>query len=254
MWRGNPYPAIFLIAGMVLYGLFISVSMTTVADYRALLSDTVFLESIVLSLYVALSSTLLSLGVGFGLAQFFSRRGGMAEQILALPLFIPHLGAAYLAILYFSNVPMIGPHETNHFSIILTYVYKETPFIFFYLIPVFRRLDHRYEELGQLLGLSKIRRFWHGKGVFILFPALEASFIVFAFVLFAYEVPALLGVTYPKMIGVYVFDLYTQGDLSQQPTAFAISVVLTTLLFMMLAVFTWWIRPITERISKGRIE
>ncbi|WP_214847870.1 ABC transporter permease [Exiguobacterium sp. s193] len=254
MWRGNAFPAVFLIAGMVLYGLFVSVSMTTIADYQSLLTDSVLIESLTLSLYVASSSTLLSLGIAFGLAQFFTQRTGLAEQVLALPLFIPHLGAAYLAILYLSNIPVIGPHETSHLSLILTYIYKETPFIFFYLLPVFRRLDHRYEELGQLLGLSKIRRFWHGKGIFLLFPALEASFIVFAFVLFAYEVPALLGVTYPKMIGVYVFDLYTQGDLSQQPTAFAISVVLTVCLLLILAGFTWWIRPITERLSKGRIE
>ncbi|OIN68191.1 ABC transporter permease [Exiguobacterium sp. KRL4] len=254
MWRGNAWPATLLIAGMVGYGLFVSLSMTTWTDYRQLLSDSVFLESIGLSLYVAVSSTSLSVMIGALLAAFFAKQTGWAAQLLAIPLFIPHLGAAYLSLLYLSDLPVIGPHEGNHFSIILTYLYKEIPFVFFYLLPVYRRLDHRYEELGLMLGLSRLRRFWHGKGVFLLFPVLEAAFIVFAFTLFAYEVPALLGVTYPKMIGVYAFDLYTQGDLSSQPTAFAISVVLTGMLFVLLLLFTRLIRPLTDRISKGRSE
>lgn len=254
MWRGNAWPATLLIAGMVVYGLFVSLSMTTWNDYSRLASDAVFFESIGISLYVALSSTVLSVLVGAILADYFARRTGFTEQLLALPLFIPHLGAAYLSILYLSDLPVIGPHEANHLSIILTYLYKEVPFVFFYLLPVYRRLDHRYEELGLMLGLSRMRRLWHGKGVFLLFPVLEAAFIVFAFTLFAYEVPALLGVTYPKMIGVYAFDLYTQGDLSSQPAAFAISVVLTVSLLVVLLTFTRFVRPLTERISKGRAE
>ena len=254
MWRGNAWPATLLIAGMVGYGLFISLSMTAWGDYKQLSTDPVFWESVGISLYVAVSSTVLSILIGAGLAGFFARQTGWAAQILAVPLFLPHLGAAYLAILYLSDFPVIGPHEVNQFSIILTYLYKEIPFVFFYLLPVYRHLDHRYEELGLMLGLSRMKRFWHGKGVFLLFPVLEAAFIVFAFTLFAYEVPALLGVTYPKLIGVYTFDLYMQGDLSRQPEAFAISVLLTGILFLLLLLFTRMIRPLTERISKGRIE
>ncbi|MGE6554639.1 ABC transporter permease [Exiguobacterium artemiae] len=254
MWRGNAWPATLLITGMVGYGLFVSLSMTTWGDYSRLFVDPVFLESIGISLYVAVSSTVLSVLVGTWLAGFFAKQTGWTTQFLAVPLFLPHLGAAYLAILYLSDFPVVGPHEGNQFSIILTYLYKEIPFVFFYLLPIYRRLDHRYEELGLMLGLSRMKRFWHGKGVFLLFPVLEAAFIVFAFTLFAYEVPALLGVTYPKLIGVYTFDLYTQGDLSRQPEAFAISVLLTGILFLLLLIFTRMIRPLTERISKGRVE
>jgi len=252
VWRGNAYPAAILMAGMVLYGLWVSVSMTSPADYRELLTDDVFLESLAVSSYVAIVSTVLALIIGVVLARLLSRT--RLAALLAIPLFIPHLGAAYLAILYLSDMPVIGPHEGNYFSVILTYLYKEIPFVFFYLLPVVRRLDPRYQELGTMLGLSPVRRFWHARGVFLLVPMLEAAFILLAFILFAYEIPALLGVTYPKLLGVYAFDLYTQGDLSEQPLAFAMSVVLTGGLFFLLLLMTGLTRPLATKISRGRSE
>lgn len=102
-----------------------------------------------------------------------------------------------------------------------------------------------------MLGLSPVRRFWHARGVFLLVPMLEAAFILLAFILFAYEIPALLGVTYPKLLGVYAFDLYTQGDLSEQPLAFAMSVVLTGGLFLLLLLMTGLTRPLATKISRG---
>ncbi len=129
MWRGNAYPAAILMAGMVLYGLWVSVSMTSPADYRELLTDDVFLESLAVSSYVAIVSTVLALIIGVVLARLLSRT--RLAALLAIPLFIPHLGAAYLAILYLSDVPVIGPHEGNYFSVILTYLYKKFRSSFF---------------------------------------------------------------------------------------------------------------------------
>ncbi|MEW8976486.1 MAG: ABC transporter permease, partial [Exiguobacterium sp.] len=98
MWRGNVFPAAILMAGMVLYGLWVSVSMTSPSDYHELLTDDVFLESLTVSSYVAIVSTGIALIIGVMLARILSRT--RLAALLAIPLFIPHLGAAYLAILY----------------------------------------------------------------------------------------------------------------------------------------------------------
>ena len=61
----------------------------------------------------------------------------------------------------------------------------------------------------------------------LLIPTLVSSMlIVFAFVFSDFEVPYLLGVTYPKFVSVFAYDIYLNGELSARPIALAANFVL----------------------------
>lgn len=250
MWRGDARPAALLISCMLISGFYFSLEETTLADYQQLFNDPNFSDSLFISLYVAGTSTILSLLIGLMIARAAARHM-FRGHALAVPLFVPHIGAAYLALLYLSDVPIIAPHEASHVSLILTYVYKEVPFIFFYLAPVYARIDRHYLELAGMLGLPRHKRLWLGEGIFLFVPMLEVLLIVFAFILFSYEVPALLGVTQPKMLGVYAYELYTAGDLSSQPVALASTVVVTFSFLCIVAGIAWMVRPFRMRLARG---
>jgi len=44
-----------------------------------------------------------------------------------------------------------------------------------------------------------------------------------------FEVPYLLGVTYPKFISVFAYDIYFNGELSTRPLALAANFILVTI-------------------------
>ncbi|HSP22797.1 MAG TPA: ABC transporter permease, partial [Planococcus sp. (in: firmicutes)] len=73
----------------------------------------------------------------------------------------------------------------------------------------------------------------------IILPAWTiAAFIVFVFTFSAFEVPYLLGVTYPSMLPVYSYQLYTSGTLTDRPEALAVNIILAALTILLgLAVY-----------------
>jgi putative spermidine/putrescine transport system permease protein len=72
----------------------------------------------------------------------------------------------------------------------------------------------------------------------VIFPILiptwvSSMLIVFAFTFSDFEVPYLLGVTYPKFVSVWAYDIYFNGEFAARPVALAanfILVVITALL------------------------
>jgi putative spermidine/putrescine transport system permease protein len=50
--------------------------------------------------------------------------------------------------------------------------------------------------------------------------------LVFAFVFGSYEVPALLGVRYPRSLAVLAFDYFTNPDLNRRAEGMAISLII----------------------------
>ncbi|MGM0502858.1 MAG: ABC transporter permease, partial [Bacillota bacterium] len=61
-------------------------------------------------------------------------------------------------------------------------------------------------------------------------PSIGSAFIiVFAFSFGAFEIPFLLGPTYPKTLPVMAYQKYISSDLMQRPYAMVIAVVLTVI-------------------------
>jgi putative spermidine/putrescine transport system permease protein len=54
---------------------------------------------------------------------------------------------------------------------------------------------------------------------------LSGTIIVFAFSFGSYEVPYLLGEPYPSTVSVVAYQLYTDRDLANRPTAMALATI-----------------------------
>ncbi|RRR69775.1 MAG: ABC transporter permease subunit [Candidatus Viridilinea halotolerans] len=112
-------------------------------------------------------------------------------------------------------------------GIILHYVSKEIPFLLLIVLAVLRTQGAQYDLVAENLGATAWQRLRYVTLPLVL-PALAAgSALVFAFVFGAYEVPALLGVRYPRMLTVLALEFFTNPDLNRRAEGMAISLIIS---------------------------
>ncbi|MDP9455828.1 MAG: ABC transporter permease subunit [Actinomycetota bacterium] len=214
--------------------------------YREVLTGEEFLSSLGLTFYVAGSSTAISTVLAVLAALALRRSSGrISSVVFQLPITIPHLvaavgialvvsqtglGARLAAALGLIGEPADFPallYDRYSVGIILTYVWKEVPFIALVVLASLRGVAAELEDVARTLGASAWQRFWY-----VVFPVIApgvvaASLIVFAFTFGAFEVPYLLGKTYPTILPVMAYNEYRDTDLAARPVAMAINVLVT---------------------------
>lgn len=226
-------------------------SRLSINAYGEIVNSSDFWLSLGLTLRVAGLSTAIAavLGLFMSVCLFLLSKSASAGWVpfwrrwFQLPFVVPHLAGAYLMVLLFTQSGFISRmfyhlgwigdmtdfpvlvNEPFGWGMLMTYAWKEAPFISLLVYPVLLRINDTWQEAARVFGASALS---YIKEIVLplLMPAwLAASFIVFAFTFSAFEVPYLLGVTYPKMLPVLAYEWYT-GDLSERPQAMAVGMLL----------------------------
>jgi putative spermidine/putrescine transport system permease protein len=207
-----------------------------------------FWPSLGFSLWISGASTLLSALGALPVALWLNGRRWQSQQkeTLALNwnLAFPHLVWAVALLLFLSQSGMLARLAASFgwvqtpadfpvlvrdrlgFGIILSYVTKEIPFLALIILAVLRAQPENYAVVAENLGANRWQRLRYVTLPQVL-PALTAgSLLVFAFVFSAYEVPAVLGVRYPRALPVLALDFFTNPDLSSRAEGMAISFII----------------------------
>lgn len=183
--------------------------------YKELLSAD-FFQSVGITVGTAVVVAVLSGGVGLLIALFLAERSTKwkwVQIIFQLPIAIPHLLSAYLLMQVFmqsgwysriafyigwvdsmEEFPILV-HDQWGIGVILAYMWKEVPFIVLLIYPFIIKLISDWREQTNVLGgtFSQAIR-W--VVVPILLPMwVGGMWVVFAFALGAYEIPAILAST-----------------------------------------------------------
>jgi len=201
---------------------------------------------IILTFRVAILSTLLSTIIALAISLMISRTKRFQSALIAITQFnipIPHVVAATGILLTFSQSGIIS-RLTNHFGItdgssgfpivtndpfgygiIMSYLWKEVPFLCILILSALRGPVTNLDETAKTLGASY--RFRLRKVILpYIFPSiLSGTIIVFAFSFGSYEVPYILGQPYPSTVSVVAYQLYTNRDLANRPTAMALATI-----------------------------
>jgi len=252
---GYIVPALIVTVFFVGYGLFMAAadSFATEGDqpffhyYKELWNHDLFFYSLRISVWVAFISTMMSLVIGLFITRAMFRLFQLDHwKFLAwLPMLIPHFVGAYICFLLFapsgwfssiffqigwlesmSQFPLLV-NDPMYLGVIFTYIWKEVPFVVLMLLPVYQEMDQRYEDVSKTLGGSNWTVFKTVELPWVWPISLEVFLILFVFVLGAFEVPALLGVTFPKMIPVLAYDWFYQAGWVNRPLAQAMMVCLS---------------------------
>lgn len=224
--------------------------------YREILGDEDFLNSLLLTLYIAGASTGISTVLAvLGALALRRSSGRISAVVFQLPITIPHLvaavgialvvsqtglGARLAAALGLIGEPREFPallYDPYSVGIILTYVWKEMPFVALVVLAALRGVAGELEEVARTLGANAWQRFWY-----VVFPVISpgiiaASLIVFAFTFGAFEVPYLLGKSYPTILPVMAYNEYRDLDLDARPVAMAINILIAIITAIIAAAY-----------------
>ncbi len=221
--------------------------------FSHVLQDPDFGQSLILTLYLSITSTLIAAIISVGLALALVRWAAESRAvnfILQIPLTVPHLVIAISIILLLApsgllsrllstlsiiQSPSAFPLLINDswgIGILTVYIWKEIPFITFMLLSVLKNMGTELLEVASTLNATRSQRFF-SVILPIIAPSLgAASLIVFAFTFGAFEVPFLLGRTYPLTLSVWAYKSYSDIDMVARPEGIALGLIIAIIVIL----------------------
>ncbi|NNG00423.1 MAG: sugar ABC transporter permease [Desulfobacteraceae bacterium] len=228
-------------------------SQLTSAHFVSILLDPDFFWSLLLSLYVSITSTTIAAVISVPLALFFSsiaHRNRMVQFVFQIPLTVPHVVIAVAVIFMMSPSGMISRamgslgmisnpsafplwiNDTWGIGIITAYVWKEVPFITLMIVSVLLHTGKAYMDVGRTLKAGRVQRFLYIT-LPMIFPSLGAAcLIVFAYTFGAFEIPFLLGRTHPILLPVWAYKNYSDVDLFARPEGIATGIIIAVVVIV----------------------
>jgi putative spermidine/putrescine transport system permease protein len=271
-------PSLIFISLFMLFGM-IHISILSLKSdgfsfihYQNLFCHPFFPQSFYLSLKISLVATFLSLIIGILLTRilFYYLKNNGVKLLVWVPMLIPHFVAAYIILLFFSQTGIISillfqrgliksyeffpimVNDPHGIGIILTYVWKSVPFVMLMLLPIYYQLNTAYFDLVKTMGGGSYHIFKDIEWPAIYPVVLETGIILFSYVLSAFEIPQLLGVTYPKLLPILAYEWYTGGNWSNRPMAMAMMVIITLFILFITYFILFSIQKSRLRVMKGR--
>jgi len=262
-------PAILFFAVFFAGGLFRGIAesmeplesgVEKLSAYAYLLKSESFIYSFRETLRLALLSTILSATFGMCLIYlvYCRKRAGKSGRwfirMIHLPMLFPYLIAAFMVYGLLSRTGWLSRaifnmgitdgfegfpdlvNDSNGYGIVIAYIWKTTPFVFLMMYPIFRRIEEGLFEVGSVFGAGRLRFF---KEIVLprLLPVwLISSLIVLAFTFSSFEVPYILGVTNPKLLSVFAYELFVRGAPAERPIALAVNGIIllaTAIIYLM---------------------
>jgi putative spermidine/putrescine transport system permease protein len=248
----------------------IGLDEVSLGAYREILQRPGFLRSLGLTVFVSVVTTVLTVVLGFSSALALRRpfRGRrVATFIYQLPLTMPYLVVAVGMMMLVSQSGLLSRllyhagaiegtaefpvlvHDDWGAAIILVYMWKQVPFIGLVALAVMQSIGEDYEQLARSLGAGPLQTLRHVLIPLVAPGLVPASIIIFAFTFGSFEVPFLLGKTFPSMLSVFAYRLYIDVDLAARPQAMATSMFIAVCVLALVYLY----RVATRTAIGGRL-
>ena len=246
---------LYAVAESVGYISVIGQSQISLDAYRNILQlGSEFWISLGFSLWISIASTTISSVLALLLAVWLSERRGNSDTLalnwnlafphlvwsVALLLFLSQSGlfSRWAASLGLSSTPADFPvlvRDRFGIGIILSYIGKEIPFLTITILSVLRSQSVGYDVVAENLGASRWQRLRYVTIPQVMPALIAGALLVFGFIFSSYEVPALLGVGYPRALPVLALRFFLDPDLRARSEGMVISLIIT-LIVMVVAV------------------
>lgn len=206
----------------------------TLRWFAAALADTRYLDAFVVSLWVALGATLLSLGIGLPAAYALARLdfpGRRAiETALLMPLMLPAIVLSIALTLLFSRIGFTA----GSLRLVVAHVVICAPYVVRVTLPVLQRLDPALEEAARNLGASPLATF-----LLVTLPAIRPGAVAaatLAFIVSFDEIDLAIFLADPRAPTLPV-TIYSAIQLGIDPTVGAVSALLVLLATAAMALY-----------------
>ncbi len=246
----------------------------TIMYYKEVLTQPDLLKSALFSLKIAFSSALLSTAAGVWLCALLvlSRRTkGKMMRIVQLPIIVPHVVVALFVINICSQNGLLARscyclgiiseqqefpmliYDSHGFGIIIAYLWKEIPFIVYFVIALMANIDGKLGEAAVNMGANRVQTFFRVT-LPLCMPTICSGFlIIFVFALGAYELPFILGATTPKALPVQAYIQYTHPNLRNRPYAMALNGIIIVISLISAWVYFRLMRKNLNKLTNKRL-
>lgn len=212
---------------------------TWLSAFEGLWDDALFGANVLFSLKISLYSALLSLLAGSALAYaIWQLPRGLSRwaSVYRVPIILPHLTVAFLLFFLFSRRGLVPAAAVSlgaelgdwnfinspaGWQLVAAYLYKEAPFVALMEISLLQTIPDDMMITARQLGAGSWLRY--RKVVLpVLRPMMASLFVLlFLYCFGAFDIPYLLGVSRPSMIGVDIYRMYFEKDLVYRPLVMA---------------------------------
>ena len=162
-------------------------------------------------------------------------------RVIQLPIIVPHVVTALFIINIFSQNGILARianwmglindqqqfpmflYDANGIGIIMAYLWKEIPFIIYFVIALMANINGKLGEAAVNLGAGKWTAFRKVTLPLCKDTIISGFLIIFVFALGAYELPLILGATVPKALPILAYQQYIHPDLRNRPYAMALN-------------------------------
>lgn len=226
--------------------------------YKIILQDKEFLSSLFFTFWISISSTFFSIVVAIILSMGLRKNFKNKKTVLfayQFPLPIPHIVSGIAILFLFGQSGFISRlltflgviesasqfpemiFDSKGIGIILALMWKFVPFVGVALIGLLQTTGSEYEEVAISLGANSWNRFRY-----ILFPMMipslsTSSLLIFSYAFGTYEIPFLLGATYPKVLSIVAYQKFTNIDLSYRSQAMAMSTIIALIVIIIAIIY-----------------
>ncbi len=243
----------------------------TLQYYKEVLSRPDMLESVLYSLKIAFVSAAVATVGGVLVCASLTMNGrveGFYGRLIQLPIIVPHVVVALFVINIFAQNGILARlaytagliaeqqdfpriiYSEGGLGVILAYVWKELPFIVYFVIALMANINGSLGEAARNLGAGKWQSFFKVTLPLCKNAILSGFLIIFVFALGAYELPVLLGATLPKALPVLAYHQYIHPDLQNRPYAMALNGII--IIIAMISALIYFV--LTERNWKKAVK
>lgn len=219
----------------------------TLKYYKEVLSSPQMKSSILFSLYTAFTSSAFSVVVGTLICVIIVSREKtkwLYEKLVQIPIIVPHIVVAIFILNIFSKSGLMARflatfgfistqnqfinlvYDKYGMGIILAYLWKEIPFIIYFVLSIMSNINNSLGEAAINLGANRWQTFKKITLPLCKNTIFSGFLIIFVFTLGAYEIPQLLGPTLPKALPVLSYIQYIHPNLQNRPYSMALNGVI----------------------------
>lgn len=226
--------------------------------YIAIFQSTTFKSAFWFTFYISIASTVLSIAVAIAVAMGIRKafKGKRATMFaFQFPLTIPHLVSGIMILFLFSQsgllarfCALLGLIETasefpaliyskNGIGIILAFMWKFVPYVGVAVVGILRTTGTEYEEAAISLGAGPWQRFTKVLLPVIMPSITTSAILIFAYSFGSYEIPFLLGATFPKTLSLLSYEAFTSISLADRPQSMAMSTIITVIVLVVVLIY-----------------
>lgn len=216
----------------------------TLNYYKEVLSSSQMKSSILFSLYIAFTSSLFAVVIGTLICVIIvmnKKTKWFYEKLIEIPVIVPHIVVAIFILNIFSKSGLMARvlaalgiissqeqflnliYDKYGIGIILAYLWKEIPFIIYFVLAIMSNINDSLGEAAINLGANKYETFKRVTLPLCRNTIFSGFLIIFVFAIGAYEIPQLLGPTLPKALPVLSYIQYIHPSLQNRPYAMALN-------------------------------